>query len=678
MGNRLQNELSPYLRQHSKNPVDWFPWGDEALARARAEQRPILLSIGYSACHWCHVMERESFDDPEIAALMNDSFINIKVDREERPDLDKIYQAAFQVITRRAGGWPLTVFLTPDLEPFYAGTYFPPEDRHGLPGFATVLRSVAQAYSEGRGEIESVGKQVIEVLRSLEESHASGAVDRDIAVRAARKLAVRFDKRHGGFGDAPKFPSTMSLELLLRAHRRTGEDEWLSMVVQSVDAMVDGGIHDQLGGGFHRYSTDARWRVPHFEKMLYDNALIGRMLVDLWRLTGNARYREVCSRILDYVEREMTSPDGGFYATQDADSDGREGAFFVWTPDQLAATLASEDVDLVKLYYGVDDAGNFEDGATVLHVTRSMSLLAQQLGLQESEAASRLERSRERLLAARKRRNKPFRDEKIITAWNAMMTSTFAEAGAAFGEPSRLARAKNALSFLRDAMWEGGRLFRLAKDGARQGRGFLVDYACAAEAAIDLYEATFDDDWLEWGRAVVDAALDKFWEGSSGSLFFSEESDDLVLRTEDNLDNEVPSGSSAIIRALLRLAEIVPGDRYEAVAVQAMERRAGSAMDSPAAYAHLIGSIDRYAHGACHIVLVDDGCEETPLEQLADTARSAFVLDRALQRVRSGSRSVESLLGEIPQQAGAYVCVDRTCSLPAREPGELRGLLTQW
>ncbi len=676
MANRLAKELSPYLRQHAHNPVDWYPWGDEALNRAKNESKPILLSVGYSACHWCHVMERESFDNPDIARLMNDSFINIKVDREERPDLDKIYQTAVQLMTRRSGGWPLTVFLTPDLKPFYGGTYFPPEDRHGMPGFPKVLESVARTFHEQTDEVDSMAEEVIGALRSLEQESVGGEVGRDAALAAARKLGMRFDDRYGGFGDAPKFPSTMSLDVMLRAYRRTRDELWLSRVRQSVDAMIDGGIHDQLGGGFHRYATDARWRIPHFEKMLYDNALIGRLLVDLWRVTGDARYRETCLRLLEYVEREMSADAGGFYATQDADSEGREGVFFVWTPAELVEVLGSEDASTAALYYGVDEAGNFEDGTTVLHLTRSVASLAKQVGMAEDTLTNRLEGIRKKLFDARELRPKPFRDEKIITSWNGLMAGTFAEAGAAFAEPRFVARATRALAFIQEALWSPPTLARLGKDESRQGRGFLVDYAEVSNAALDLYEATFESKWADWARELADAALAKFWEEEEGLLYFAEQSGDLVLRSEDNVDTEAPSGSSSILRALLRLDALFQSGPYRVVAERVLSRRAAAAIANPFGYSHLVGVVDQSIHGPCHVLFAGDEHHKN-VGALVAAARATFVLDRMLTTAKNDARNTERLLGQVPTTTGAYVCRAQTCTPPIDDPTVLRRALEE-
>ncbi|MEM7437733.1 MAG: thioredoxin domain-containing protein [Myxococcota bacterium] len=664
--NRLSEELSPYLQQHAHNPVDWYPWGDEALDRAREEDRPILLSIGYSACHWCHVMERESFDDPAIAAQMNAAFVNIKVDREERPDLDKIYQDAVQLMTRRSGGWPLTVFLTPSLEPFYGGTYFPPADRHGLPGFGTVIENVARAYREQGDEVARVAGDVIEALTTLDPDRPGAEIDEGFVVASARKLALRFDDRYGGFGDAPKFPNTLGLDVMLRAFWQGGDEAWLSRVQQAIDAMIDGGIHDQLGGGFHRYSTDARWHVPHFEKMLYDNALIARTLVDLWRVTGDERYQQACSSLLSYVEREMSAPEGGFYATQDADSEGREGAFFVWTPEEFEAALGPDDAVAARRYFGVDEEGNFEGGTSVLRRTRNMAALSKDRGTDLQSTVEWLEETKEKLLQFRYLRPKPFRDEKIIASWNGLMAGAFAEAGGAFGEPRWVARAERALAFIRDALWHEGSLRRVSKGGVHQGRAFLVDYADVANASLDLYEASFDERWASFARVLVDAALREFWDDANAALYFAPASSDLVFRKEDNFDGEVPSASSSMLRALLRLDASGVEGPYRSIADRVLSRRSSAVADNPAAYGQWIGVVDEWMRGPTNILVVEDG------DTLASTVRRSFVPNRMLTCTASGLHQV---LGEVPTGPGAYVCRDRICTPPITDPEVLRRAL---
>lgn len=682
MTNRLASELSPYLQQHAHNPVDWFAWGPEALDKARQDNKPILLSIGYSACHWCHVMEHESFDNPEIAALMNKLFVSVKVDREERPDLDKVYQLAVQLMTRRAGGWPLTVFLTPDLKPFYGGTYFPPEERHGMPGFPTVLLSVAKTFEENRDNVDSVGGEVIEAISSMQSHAAEGDIGPDFILDSARTLELNFDDRYGGFGDAPKFPSTMGLDVLLRAHLRGAPRQTLGRVQQAVDAMVLGGIHDHLGGGFHRYSTDARWRVPHFEKMLYDNALLIRLLVDVWRTTGRDDYRATATRALEYIEREMLSPEGGFYSTQDADSEGKEGTFFVWTPAQLEEALGKEDAHVASVLFGVDDAGNFEEGTTVLHQTRTLKTMAKSLGLQEAELKDRVERIRLRLFDHRESRPKPFRDEKIIASWNGLMIGAAAEAGAAFSDDRWIRMAEAALDFLQAQLWRDGELLRIYKDGRSQTAGFLVDYIEVAQAAFDLYEATLDERRLAFGQALIAQAVNRFWDADKCVFYFSTADSDVIVRTEDTFDHAVPSGVASAARALLRAEGFFGDGRYNDVIEPMLKRLAPLARGNPHAHAHLLGALDQWIHGETQVLIAGDR-SDPGVRALADVVRRAPVLNRSLMHVApqpSRSNAATSLLPARPVKDGkptAYVCRSRTCSAPVTEPSALAELLTQ-
>ena len=678
--NRLARELSPYLRQHAHNPVDWYAWGDEALARARAEDKPILLSIGYSACHWCHVMERESFDDEETAGLMNELFVNIKVDREERPDLDHVYQLVVQLM-RRSGGWPLTVFLTPSLAPFFGGTYFPPAPRHGMPDFRTVLRAVHEAFSERRDEVERSAKELTSAITEVTNARAEPTdPPLDVAIRAARAVEARFDTKHGGFGDRPKFPNTMVLDVMLRAHAR-GDERALGRVTQTLDAMRAGGIYDQLGGGFHRYSTDERWLVPHFEKMLYDNALIVRTTVDAWRATGAPRYAQTVSETLAYVEREMLSPDGLFYSTQDADSEGEEGRFFVWTRAELDALLAPGDAEVAALFFGVTEKGNFEEtDATVLHVNRSADAVARQLGRTSDEVEAAIARAKPILFDAREERPKPFRDEKIIATWNGLMIGAFAEAGAAFGEERWLEIARRALGALRATLFVDGRLLRVAKDGVARVDAFLEDHADVANGALDVHAATLDPDSLAFARALVDAALIRFWDEADGGFFFADAGRvDLLVRAKDSYDNAVPSGTSSIAHVLLRLHALTGEASYLEHAERTLRPLVGPAMENPMGYSNLLCALDRYVHGAVEIVVTGEANDPRTVALLAE-ARRAFVPDRAMARLDPGEHRTEGIGALVEPRASdgapsATVCRERSCSVPVTDPDALRALL---
>ncbi|HEY5243819.1 MAG TPA: thioredoxin domain-containing protein [Polyangiaceae bacterium] len=669
MVNRLAREASPYLQQHAKNPVDWYPWGAEALERAQREDRPILLSIGYSACHWCHVMERESFEDDAVAALMNQWFINIKVDREERPDLDQVYQLVVQLMGR-SGGWPLTVFLTPDQKPFFGGTYFPPADRYGMPGFPKVLQAIWEAYHSKRDEVNAQSAELVKAITDVasgEAREATGSLSAALVTSATRKLAARFDDEHGGFGHKPKFPSTMSLDVLLRG----GEGP---RTQKALEAMRAGGIWDQLGGGFHRYSTDERWLVPHFEKMLYDNALLLRLYVDGWRAFGDRRHASTARDLAAYVLREMVSPEGGFYATQDADSEGEEGRFFVWTPAQVDEACAgdAEAARVAKRVWDVTDEGNFEEsGATVLSLVDEPN---------DATEAAALERARRAMFDVRERRPKPFRDEKVLASWNALMIGAMADAGAAL-DPALVAAAVRAMGFVERALvvpeGEGRtRVLRLAKDGVAKGKGFLDDHAYLADAALDLYEATGDPRWVTLARSLGEALLAHFYDTPDGGFFFvPDDGDAILVRAKDPYDHAVPSGASVACRALLRLGALVDVKFHEPAA-RAVEQLAASAEANPGGMSNTVCLVDRLVRGTVDVVLVGPrGAAAT--QALARQVFRAYLPDRVVAWVDPADpRSVEAcvLLAEgKPAHAEpvAYVCRGRTCSLPMKDPAEL-------
>jgi len=679
--NHLAGEASPYLLQHAHNPVDWFPWGDEALRRSRAEDKPILLSIGYSACHWCHVMERECFEDHAIAALMNELFVNVKVDREERPDLDQIYQLVVQ-LTRRSGGWPLTVFLTPEQRPFYGGTYFPPDDRYGRPGFPRVLRLVAEAYRDRRKDVELQADELTQAIGKIAASHAVGeaSVGPDILERASSLLVRRFDEDHGGFGDRPKFPNTMPLEVLLRRGALEGDASALARVARALEGMRSGGIFDQLGGGFHRYSTDESWLVPHFEKMLYDNALLLRLYVDAHRATGDARWAETASRVADYVLREMLSPNGGFYASQDADSEGEEGRFFVWDRAEIRRALDGDDAlaDLVCQRFGVTLDGNFEQTKkTVLHESRSPESLAIQRAQPPSVVKKELEDARRRLLRARDARTKPFRDEKVLASWNGLMIGALAEASHVLTRPELLDAAVRAFDFVLRVLVDDGRVLRLAKGDAVKRAGFLDDQAFVASAALDLYEATGRPEYVRTAVTLVDALLARFADAEGGGFFFSpSDGERLVQRTKDPYDQAIPSGASLTCLALLRLGALV-GEPYATRGARELERVSGDALENPFGFGQTLCALDRLVRGSVDVVLA--GPPGDPRTRaLASAVYDAYLPNRTLAWLdpsdAESARACSALAAgkESRGEPVAYVCRGRVCSLPIATPDDLR------
>ncbi|MBC7703182.1 MAG: thioredoxin domain-containing protein [Rhodoferax sp.] len=648
MSNRLSHETSPYLRQHAENPVDWYPWGEEAFRRAREEDKPIHVSVGYAACHWCHVMAYESFENPDIARLMNQHFINIKVDRQERPDLDDIYQKFVQMLGQ-GGGWPLTVFVTPQGEPFFGGTYFPPEASHGRPGFAQVLLGLSHTWQERRAEVRAQVEQFLKGYRVLDERLAGGAAPTrwDVPAKSARAFATNTDPVHGGFGDAPKFPNPSCHDLMLRVYHRTRAPQLLAAVERTLDHMAAGGIYDHLGGGFARYSVDARWAVPHFEKMLYDNAQLVKLYADAYRVTGKRSWRRVFEQTIAYVLRDLAHHDGGFYASEDADSEGEEGTFYIWTPAQVAAVLGQSDAAFACRVYSVTERGNFEHGATVLNRTVQLDALEE----------ARLEGLREKLFSARALRVRPGRDENILTSWNALMIQGLCAAYQASGQMLYLQSARRAADFLvqKMSMADGG-LYRAWKDGAVKVPSFLDDYAFLANALIDLYESGFDRQYLKHAERLVDLILDKFWD--DGMYFTPKEGERLVHRPRSLQDHAWPSGTSASVFALLRMHELTGRDDYRDRAEQVLQMCGAAAANNPFGFSHLLAALD-FSLQAISIVLAGGQSEAAPLIE---------TVHRSYHSARVLAFNVDVPIGQgrhpVGGQPAAYVCRNRTCDAP--------------
>jgi uncharacterized protein YyaL (SSP411 family) len=676
MTNRLASEASPYLRQHAENPVDWYPWGEEALAKARTEDKPILLSIGYSACHWCHVMERESFSDPAIAGRMNELFVNVKVDREERPDLDQVYQLVVQLLGR-SGGWPLTVFLTPDQKPFFGGTYFPPVDRHGLPAFPKILAAVADAY---RGKRDDVALQAAELTQAIAQAAGAdptrtrGEVPADLLRRVVPTLERRFDDENGGFGARPKFPNTMALDLLLLHGVRNDDARARARVARALDAMRDGGIHDQLGGGFHRYSTDAAWRVPHFEKMLYDNALLLRLYADGYRAFGDASYADVARGIVGWLEREMRGPGGAFHASQDADSEGEEGKFFVFRPSDVRAALGDDAlaIDAALRRFGIDDEGNFEEtGATVLRRAAPIEAIAIALGRSPSDVEAALGRATGALLAYRARRARPFQDEKILTSWNALVIQALASAASALDDAHVLELAQGAYRFVREKLVvrDGSalRANRLEKDGVVKGPGFLDDQAYLLVAARELHEATGEPTYLDDAVALGEGLLRWFVDPDGDFTLVGRGGEELIAAPRDAWDASVPSGAAIAMRGLLYLGSVVD-PRFLAPATTAIERAVGSALENPFGYGATLRAADELTNGV-EVFVAGTAAES---QALASVARRGFHPQLRLVRWPPDREPAPALAEGRRERAGqAFVCVRSTCSLPVSTGPEL-------
>lgn len=684
--NRLISETSPYLLQHAHNPVEWYPWGEEAFAAAKAQNRPILLSIGYSACHWCHVMERESFENEEIAALMNEFFINVKVDREERPDVDTVYMNAVQLMTGR-GGWPLTMFLTPEGEPFYGGTYFPPTDRptdRGIsPGFPRILRSVADAYKTRRSDVGRTAGEILDELNRMQAPPGgSAALSRDIFKTAYRKLGLRFDHVHGGFGQAPKFPNSLGLSFLLRFWKATGDAHARHMVELSLRKMALGGMYDQLGGGFHRYSTDVEWLVPHFEKMLYDNALLSRLFLEVHQATGKPFFRRIVEETLDYVLREMTGDNGGFYSTQDADSEGEEGKFFVWTPTETGEILDEREAKLFNAYYGVTDEGNFEHtGTSILNITDTLDLVALKQGVSLFDAERMISEARKKLREARETRVKPARDDKQVVAWNGMMLVSFARAAAVLDRDDYLAAAIACGEFIERDLLHDGRLCRTFKNGTRKYAGYQEDYACAAEGLLALHETTLDVRWLKLAKQLTDTMLELFLDPEGGPFFFTgSEHESLITRVKEYYDNATPSGNSVAVEVLLRLAILTGEDRYRRVAVAVLESLADAMGKVPSGFGKLLCALDFHLSSPKEVAIVGDPAAEDTHVLLAVV--SGMFLPNLVLTGTTGAAAeagrISPLLHDrdmVDGKATAYVCENYTCQAPVTTPEDLHKAL---
>jgi len=668
--NRLILENSPYLLQHAHNPVNWYPWGEEAFEDARRLDRPVLVSIGYSTCHWCHVMERESFEDVEIARFLNERFICIKVDREERPDVDAIYMSAVQALTG-SGGWPLNVFLTPDKAPFWGGTYFPPRDgaRGAMRGFLSIVGELHEVY---RGDRERIGRAAGDLTRVIRELLSSEAPPADLGLPTARAIATAlqyykrsFDREHGGLARAPKFPSQLPVRLLLRAHRRTSDAELLAMATLTLESMAGGGMYDQLGGGFHRYSTDAEWLVPHFEKMLYDNALLSVAYAEAHQATGRPDFARVTREVLDYVMREMTAPEGGFYSATDADSEGEEGKFFVWSAAEIREALGPE-ADRFMRYYGVTERGNFE-GTNILNAAEP----------DEAEHAA-LAGARQKLYEIRAKRVPPLRDDKILAAWNGLMISGFAVGARVLDEPRYAEAAARAASFVLDRMREGGRLRRSYLEGRAAFNAYLDDYAFLAQGLLDLHEATFDPRWLREAAALSELVEAHHADRERGGWFMTSDDHEVLLaREKPAYDGAEPSGNSVQLLNVLRLAELLGDDRLRQIAERALRAFAKELTERPIALSEMLLALDFFTDTPREVVIVWPDGQDAP-KPLLDVVRRSFLPNRVLTGGAEGSMEALAKVAPIAEgkraQGGAptaYVCEQGRCEAPTTDPAVL-------
>jgi len=677
--NRLIHETSPYLLQHAHNPVDWYPWGDQAFQKAQSENKPVLLSIGYSACHWCHVMEHESFENEKIAALMNDLFVSIKVDREERPDLDEIYMNAVQMLTGR-GGWPMTIFLTPEGKPFYGGTYFPPEDRQGMPGFPRVLTGVAQAYREKPQDVEKSVEQILSALKRMSESHDSkAAFSPDAIAESAEQISRAYDSDHGGLGHAPKFPHAGVYELFLRHYHQSKNLRFLEMVTHTLTKMAQGGIYDHLGGGFHRYSVDERWLVPHFEKMLYDNAQLLRIYAQLYCITGNELFKNVTEETADYLLREMLHSEGGFYSTQDADSEGEEGKFFIWSPQEINAILGEEAGEIFARIYDVSDFGNFE-GKNILHPILSLEQASKLFRKDVREIAALVADSKEKLFHEREKRIKPFRDEKIITSWNGLVLSGLAEAINISPKRAYVESANRTVQFIFSKMFRDGHLLHTYKDGKAKLLGYLDDYAFLAVGLLDLYETTFDRTHFECAIELADAMLSEFWDEKDGAFFYTGKShEQLISRAKPVFDASIPSGNSIATHLLLRLYHLTGREDYLKRAEAVLRTYYDVMMSQPFGFAHMLCALDLYSRKPKEIVVIGTR-DDTNVAELVNRIHSVYLPNKSLQ-LAGPDQSLEKISPllqgktQLDGKPTVYVCHNFTCSAPATNWEELKPLL---
>ena len=676
MANRLRFETSPYLLQHADNPVNWYPWGEEPFRIASIENKPVFLSIGYSSCHWCHVMERESFEDPDTGAFMNNQFVSVKVDREERPDVDSIYMLAIQAMNG-IGGWPISIFLTPDGDPFFGGTYFPPHPHHGMPAFKQVLEAVAQAYHDRPSDIVSAAKQIKNVLETSQRfTDNLEPFTIDMLHTAYYKLKDSYDSENGGFGGRPKFPQPMILEFLLRYHDKTANPESLSMVQSTLNHMANGGIYDHLGGGFHRYSTDEYWLVPHFEKMLYDNALLSRVYIHAYQLTKNPSYADIAVDIIDYVLREMTDPQGGFYSSQDADSDGEEGKYFVWAYDEIDSLLTEHDSEVIKQYFGITDTGNFE-GVNILNKPCDDSLLAHKIDLSVKELHAVVSRSSKILFQARSQRIRPQTDNKILTSWNSLMIQSMAKVATVLGNKGYLQAAIDSATFILDNMKDGDKLLRTYTNGTAKIHGYLEDYACLANALLTLYESTFDYSWLKTAESLAIDTIRLFWDNEN-QIFYdtSFDHEQLFMRPRDISDAAMPCGGSMVADMLQRLS-IYTGDQTYAQKAVASMRSVKAFIDrAPHGSGHWLAALDFYLSSPTEIAIVG-GAKQQNTRTLLETVNLTYIPNKIIAGYDpSKPESFHNipLLEDkttIGTKPTAYLCKNYVCQLPVTEPARL-------
>jgi uncharacterized protein YyaL (SSP411 family) len=677
--NRLIYEKSPYLLQHAYNPVDWYPWSEEAFIKAEAENKPVFVSIGYSTCHWCHVMEKECFDDEEVAKLMNDTFVSIKVDREERPDIDGAYMAICQLMGRSCG-WPLNAIMTPDKNPFFVTSYIPKNSRFGLVGMMDLVPQIREVWGTRKAELEKVGADVKSRIEQFEKRLPEEALGKDVLNDAYEKLTRRFDAENGGFGSAPKFPSPHSLLFLLRYWKRTGEKNALVMVEKTLRSMHSGGIFDQVGFGFHRYSTDAMWLVPHFEKMLYDQALLALAYVEAYQATGETKFANAAKQVLEYVLRDLVSLEGGFCSAEDADSEGEEGKFYLWNLEEIQGALSPEDAELAKNLFGIEARGNFDEpgvgrsGKNILYLPKPIEQVAAESGLTVDGLIPRLDRIRKTLFEAREKRVHPSKDDKVLTDWNGLMIAALARASQVLGEEEYLRAAVKAADFFLEKMLDkNGTLYHRFVKGEMAVEGFLDDYAFLVWGLIEVYEASFDDRFLQAASKLTDIMVTRFWDEKEEGFFFSARgSADIMAKRKEVYDGALPSGNSVAILNLLRLSRLNANTAYETMARDMSRTFAGEVKESPSAHTFLLLGVDFALGPAYNVTLVGDLKDEGLLNMLK-TLRVRYLprMEVSLKSAAKAGLGFE----QIEEKATAYVCRDQTCQSPTNKPLEMLKLL---
>lgn len=693
--NKLKNEKSPYLLQHADNPVDWYPWGEEAFEKAAREDKPILLSIGYSTCHWCHVMEHESFEDPEVAKLMNDTFVSIKVDREERPDIDNVYMTVCQLLSKGGCGWPLNIIMTPDRKPFFAGTYIPKETRFGRIGMVELVPRIKEVWENNRDDVLKSAESITEAVKKatdLSVIQGGGDLTPATLTLGYNQLLGRFDETYGGFGRAPKFPTPHNLLFLLRYWKRTGDGQALHMVETTLDGMRKGGVYDHIGYGFHRYSTDPRWFLPHFEKMLYDQAMLAMVYTEAYQATGRKEYEDTARQIFAYIMRDMTSPEGGFYSAEDADSEGEEGKFYVWTEDEIIGVLGKEDGDLIIRTYNVEKNGNFSEeasgektGSNILYLRRPLGEVAQSFNLSAEEYGSRIERSRKRLFEVREKRVHPHKDDKVLTDWNGLMIAALAKGAGVFGDKRYSDAAGRAADFVLHSMRDDkGRLLHRWRDGDAGIAGTIDDYAFFIWGLLELYESTFDVGYLKTAIVMQNEMKDLFWDDRNGGFYFTaHDAEELISRQKEVYDGAIPSGNSVAMLNLLRIGRITGDPSYDDMAAKLSKAFSPAVEQAPMAYTQLLTGLD-FATGPSYEVVVagDPAAEDT--KEMLSALRKKYIPNKVLLfKGTEDEPGITAIAGFTKGQsplngkATAYVCLDHVCNLPVTDLKKALELLSK-